>query len=300
MANTHEEIDLHRLELRFTATRLTAPGAVEHLVQSIECDGQLVPCIAVSDSDQSALILLDGYRRIEALRRLGLDTVRVEIWDRSLAQGLLSFFAHHGHRSMEAIEEGLLLQELTQSHGMSQRDVARQIGRDVSWVNRRITLVTSLPDSLLKGVRAGTLTPWAATRIMAPLARANTEHASAVLNAITASPLTSRELALWFDHYQQATRTVRERMAAQPHLFIQSEAAAAEHQADDILRNGPEGRLKRELRTLLATLRRVQQALPHMVQIKEMTADLYTLRTLLTQLQNELNRNLDHDPDHHP
>jgi hypothetical protein len=46
--------------------------------------GQIVPCIAVairrsqSWRGSSVLILIDGYRRIAALRRLGRDTARVE------------------------------------------------------------------------------------------------------------------------------------------------------------------------------------------------------------------------------
>ena len=202
---THDEIDLHRLDLRFAPTRLIVPGAVAALARSIEQSGQLVPCITVRTADGSGLILIDGYRRIDALRRLGRDTARIDTWTCSLAQGLLSFFARHGQRPLAAIEEGLLLQELVQGQDMAQREVARQTGRDVSWVSRRLDLVCGLPEPLLQAVREGTLSPWAATRILAPLARANSDHAGALLDAMKTTPLSTRELVLWFEHYQRAT-----------------------------------------------------------------------------------------------
>ena len=41
-----------------------------------------------------------------------------------------------------------------------------------------------------------------ATRVLAPLARANTAQATQLLTALTATPLTTRELHTWFQHYQ--------------------------------------------------------------------------------------------------
>jgi hypothetical protein len=42
------DLDLHRLELRFAGARLVEPRAVERIARSIECGGQIVPCIAVA------------------------------------------------------------------------------------------------------------------------------------------------------------------------------------------------------------------------------------------------------------
>jgi hypothetical protein len=270
------------------------------LARSIEQSGQLVPCIAVSKADGTGLILIDGYRRIEALRRLGRDTARIETWTCSLGQSLVSFFARQGQRPLAMIEEGLLLQELTQGQGMAQREVARQIGRDVSWVNRRLDLVCGLPDALLHAVREGTLSPWAATRILAPLARANTAHANALLETLNATPLSTRELARWFAHYPRATRAVRERMVAQPQLFLQSLAVAHETQADNRVREGPEGQWERDLRHLHTLIHRVHTSLPQIIKSDGFTDSLCSVHTTLTHFIHDLTRSLDHDPNRHP
>jgi ParB family transcriptional regulator, chromosome partitioning protein len=71
------ELDLHRLDLRFAGSRLVEPRAVARMAQSIERCGQIVPCIVVATpggAGAEAPVLVDGYRRVAALRRLGRDT----------------------------------------------------------------------------------------------------------------------------------------------------------------------------------------------------------------------------------
>ena len=77
------EVDLHLLELRFTSARLIEPQAVERLARCIERDGQIVPLIVAGSPDCSEagaqrLVLIDGYRRVAALRRLGRDRALIE------------------------------------------------------------------------------------------------------------------------------------------------------------------------------------------------------------------------------
>ena len=79
-AATARTLDLHRLELRYAELRVPDALAITRLARSIAVNGQLVPCIAVA-GEGNALILLDGYRRVAALRQLGKDTAEVECWD---------------------------------------------------------------------------------------------------------------------------------------------------------------------------------------------------------------------------
>ena len=108
------DLDLHRLELRFAASRVVEPGAVERLARSIAQCGQIVPCIAVVQANGAPLVLVDGYRRIAALRRLGRDTARVEQWQCDLAEALVRVLAGAEGRPFAAIEEALLIRELVQ------------------------------------------------------------------------------------------------------------------------------------------------------------------------------------------
>jgi hypothetical protein len=62
----------------------------------------------------------------------------------------------------------LLLPELVQGQGLSQQAVVSACGRGVSRISRRLHLLSGLPDAALATVRGGTLSSWAANRVVAP------------------------------------------------------------------------------------------------------------------------------------
>jgi len=294
------EVDLHQLELRFATLRLPEPRAVEQLARSIERVGQLVPCVVVAAG--GALVLLDGYRRVAALRRLARERARVQRWECALGEALLGLLARAQARALVPIEEALLLRELVHSEGLSQHEVAARCGRDVSWVNRRLLLVSGLPDSVLQALRAGRVSTWAATRVMAPLARANSDHAQQLLEALHREGLSTRELCCWFEHYRRSPRPVRERLVQRPRLFIEAQHATQEQRADARLRAGPEGHCARALRQCLALIERVRPSLSTLAAggglNPALVSQLARLRAAIEALHSELGSEPDHDP--HP
>lgn len=297
------EVDLHRLELRFAQARLPEPRAVESLARSIERCGQIVACIVVAEVEAGErLVLIDGYRRVQALRRLGRDTAMVQAWSGDVSAALLAVLARTNARPWAALEEALLLRELVANHGLSQHEVARRCGRDASWVSRRLELVRGLPDALLEAVRDATVSTWAATRILAPLARANGEHATGLLQALGSAPLSTRQLQRWFEHYQSSPSTLRDRMVAHPGSFIEALDARAQQRADTRLRGGPEGACEAEARQIAAIAARLRARLRTLgaQRLSEsLVSALAALAAPLTGLQNDLGRYC-HDPEPDP
>ena len=233
-------LDLHVLTPRFATLRLNDPQRLQNLTRSIERNDQLAPVIAVADEkDDLHWVLIDGYRRREALQQVGEDLIWVDVWDHPVDEALLLCLARGPERAWEAIEEAALLQELARRYSL--REIAQRIGRDVSWVSRRLGLFKALPEDLLEGVRQGKLSLWAATRILAPLARANPGHARTLLAGLEQQPLSTRELKRLYEHYQQSNRTQRERLVDNPGLFLQALQSQQEATDDSRLAEGPEG-----------------------------------------------------------
>jgi len=297
------DLDLHRLDLRFAGARVAEPLAVERIARSIERGGQIVPCVAVADPPADILqggerlVLIDGYRRVAALRRLGRDTARVECWACDLAEAVLGVLARGQSRAWAAIEEALLVRELVQSLGLSQRDVGRRSGRDVSWVSRRLQLLAGLPDTVLVAVIEGRLSSWAASRVVAPLARANSEHAERLVKALSDAPLATRELHQWFDHYQKAGRLARERLVNHPHLFLAALEESNEQSMSERLRDGPEGRCEIALRRINVLIRSVRKRLPNLRPLSaELMAAVSLVQTHFEALGQDIKRYGEHDP----
>jgi ParB-like chromosome segregation protein Spo0J len=297
------DLDLHRLDLRFAASRLVEPHAVARLAESIERCGQIVPCIVVAvpggtGGGAEALVLIDGYRRVAALRRLGRDTAGVEQWSCDLTQALLGVLARAQDRPFASIEQALLLRALMADQGLSQHDVAQRCGRDVSWVSRRLQLLSGLPDAALVAVRGGRLSSWAANRVVVPLARANTEHAERLLEALAATPLTTRELRCWFEHYQQTPRSAREHMVDRPRLFIDTLQANTAWHAGARLRDGPEGECLTDLRCLEAVIARLRKRAATLGLLPpSLIAAAPRLRAAIDALTTSLEREDTHDTD---
>ncbi|OGA37738.1 MAG: hypothetical protein A3G26_09695 [Betaproteobacteria bacterium RIFCSPLOWO2_12_FULL_65_110] len=291
------ELDLHRLELRYAAARVLEPRAVERLARSIEKSGQLMPCIGVAEGER--VVLLDGYRRIAALKRLARDTAFVERWACTLAEGLISVLCRTQARAFAAIEEALLIRELTEGLGLTQNELARRCGRDVSWVCRRLQLISGLPQNVLSAVREGTLSSWVAARVVAPLARANAEHAERLLENLRAAPLSSRELKCWFEHYRGASQVTRERLITYPRLFLQALRESGEARALERLRAGPEGECVADARSIQVLLARLRRRLPRVCEqsLPEVLLDaLGRLRLTLEAFVPELKSYCEHDP----
>jgi len=254
-------LDLHALIPRFASLRLHDPSRLARLVASIEQRGQLMPVVAVPEADGDRhWVLIDGYRRREALQRLGEDQIWVDVWERSVDEALLAALARGPDRAWEAIEEAALIAELSSRHSL--QAIARELGRDVSWVSRRLSLIKALPEDLLDEVRAGRISLWAATRILAPLARANAEHARILLAQLAQQPLSTRELKRLYEQYRQASKVQRRRLVENPALFVQALDSREQVTADKRLAAGPEGAWYKDLRVVGSLLERLLGQVP--------------------------------------
>jgi ParB family chromosome partitioning protein len=248
------ELEISRIDLRYAHTRIMTRESLIRLAASIEQWGQIMPVITVN-----ACVLIDGYRRVAALKLCKRDTVIVEQWRCGEDQALLRVLSAGCAQRWDAFEQAALIRELTCCHKMSQAQVARLLGRNPSWVARRLSILEALPQEVLKKVRAGRVSSWAASRVLAPLARANADHAAALGDWISRVHVSTRDLADFFDHYKSACAITRERMAAEPSLFLKVMRAQKEKKETERLRAGPQGKWLSDLSGVVTTLRRLKR-----------------------------------------
>jgi len=261
-ALTHlETLEIAHLDLRYAHTRIRRLEALLPLMRSVEQWGQLRP-VSVVPCDPPCHVLVDGYRRVEALRRCGKDMVLAEVWSCGEREALLALLMREQDRRWEALEEASLIRELHERHELSQESIARLLGKDKSWVCRRLSLLSALPEQVLESVRNGHLSPWAAGRVLVPLARANPEHATALSRVLSQEPLSTRELWEFFHHYQKANRKQRQNMVLNPVLFLKALRAKEEDSRTHCLKEGPEGKWLKDMKGVAHMLVRLTSTLP--------------------------------------
>ena len=122
------QVELRLLALDFTHLRARDVKAEAHLMTSLGVAGQQHPVIVVV-RDDGQRVVIDGYRRVRALRKLGRDTVVVLVIGVSEADALAYCHRLATGRRRSALEEGWLVRELCEGMGRTLAHVGLSLGR---------------------------------------------------------------------------------------------------------------------------------------------------------------------------
>lgn len=215
------ELDLHQLDLRYEALRKRSPRLERQLVASLAEVGQVLPIVVV-EVEHRHFVVIDGYKRVRALRRLARDRVQATVWAVQEVEALLL------ERLMrcageDALEQGWLLAELQERFTLSCDELARRFDKSKSWVSRRLALVKELPPEIQAQVRAGELAAHAAMKHLVPLARANAKAATALVLAMAPLKPTTRQVGQLCDGWRAGTSRTRELIVATPQHFLRAQ-----------------------------------------------------------------------------
>ena len=238
------DLEFHQLDLRYEGLRVRRPEREKRLLASLADRGQQVPIVVIALAEElNRFLVIDGYKRIRALQRLGQDTVRVTVWDLNETEALVLDRSLRTAEAETALEQGWLLAELHRSFGLSLDDLARRFDRSVSWVSRRLALVRELPDSIQQQVRRGEIGAHAAMKYLVPMARANREDCERLAEAIAWHKFTTQEVGVLYAAWRTGLFPIRQRVLEDPKLFLRArreleeEEPVAVRAAEELLRN---------------------------------------------------------------
>ena len=221
------ELEHQQLDLRYAELRRRNARRERQLLGSLSELGQQVPVVVVPAEVAGRYVLVDGYKRVRALRMLRRDTVQALVWDLAPADALVLERLMRSAEPDTPIEQGWLLCTLRDEHGLCYEELARRFDRSVSWVSRRIGLVEGLPREVQERVRSGQLPPHAAMKYLVPLARANAEGCVQLVTGLS-EPVTTRQMATLYAAYLEADPEGRERLCREPMLSLRALEASAE------------------------------------------------------------------------
>lgn len=285
------ELEFHQLELRYERLKLVRPEPERRLLASLAEVGQQVPIVVVEAAGQDRFVVIDGYKRIRALRRLGRDTVAAGCWPGEEAEALILVRLMQTAEPESALEESWLLDELHQRFGFSLQELARRFGHSTSWVSRRLALVQELPEAIQQRVRRGELGAHGAAKYLVPLARANRQVCLELVEALASTRLSSRDWGILYTAYQTGNWVTRQRLLEAPLLFLKSFKQA---QTAPSVEPGPSDSLLADLEILSATARRADRRLRTGLLRHLPEKDRDDLAHLLDQSRREMERLAQH------
>jgi ParB/RepB/Spo0J family partition protein len=282
------DLEFHQLELRFEHLRVRSPDRERRLLASLAESGQQVPIVVVAiEGEPDRYLVIDGFKRVAALQRLGRDTVRATVWELSDAEALVLDRSLRLSEQETALEQGWLLAELESRFGYDLQELARRFDRSVSWVSRRLALVDLLPDAVQQRVRRGEIGAQVAMKFLVPAARISVQACEDMAAAFARHKLRTREAGELYAAWRDASPRVRQRILEEPGLFLK--ANRQRRRPRDAAARSVTSELLRDLQTIQAiatrTGRHWRQATPLMT-----PADLDAARQTVERTLEDLRR----------
>ena len=185
-----EEIAVSEIGERYGAFRMVSPRGDAAMMKSIRKYGQMSPVVCVKW--EGGYEMIDGFKRLRACRRLNQGTLRaktMEVSARVCKAAMIQL--NWSGRSINEMEEALVVQSLHREDGLAQIEIAALLGRHKSWVSRRISLIERLSEEVQEDIRLGLISVITG-RELAKLPRGNQKDAA---DAIVKRRYSTREAA---------------------------------------------------------------------------------------------------------
>jgi ParB-like chromosome segregation protein Spo0J len=252
-------LPLDAFGLRYRRYRLPDAEAETAMSRSLERYGQIAPLVVCLREETPEVI--DGFKRLTAAQRLpalrGLSA-RLLAADERAAKAAI-YGLNRGSRPVQQLEEAWVIHALVREDGLSQVETAELLGRDKSWVCRRLALVERLVEEARGDLGLGLLTPTAA-RALVQLPAGNQAEVLACTHRET---LTTAELRGVVALIQgAANRPQVEHILAQPREAL-AQAQATGVRPQDPRLSAAGNRVARHLGQLLEQLARMESWLRH-------------------------------------
>jgi ParB-like chromosome segregation protein Spo0J len=190
MAAAPLELSLDQIGEQFASLRMVNPDADLTILRSLERYGQMTPVI-VSEFAPNSYEMLDGFKRLRGARSLSMAKLMARNLRLTLRAGKAALIQLNWvGKSINTMEEALVVHSLFREDALSQVEIAALLGRHKSWVCRRISLIDRLCDEAQERIKLGLL-PVSMGRELVRLPRGNQEL---LLEAIQAHHLGCREV----------------------------------------------------------------------------------------------------------
>ena len=214
-------VNIADLEEPYADLKIRQLRAEGRLLVSMQASGQKTPLFVIAGSAPGRYVVVDGHKRVRALRALKADVGQAQVWGLGAQEALARAYRMQ-QGSWNALEEAALVEELHRGAKWSLHQVADALERTASWASRRLGLIEGLPSQALEAVRQGKLAVYSAVKYLLPLARANKQDAERLSEKLAAGSFTTRQIQTLYEHCLRGPRSATERVLADPTTFLKA------------------------------------------------------------------------------
>ena len=151
-------VELGDLGESHAGLRVLCGDSVREMRELLKRHGQLMPLVAYATNEAPlSLEIVDGFKRLRGARQLGWRTLRVCVFAISGAEAKAAVSVLNAGRGLSGLEEAWVVRALYREERLTQPAIGQLLGRDKSWVSRRLLLAEGLDDGVQIDVRLGLL-----------------------------------------------------------------------------------------------------------------------------------------------
>lgn len=276
------QLERHQLQLRYERLRRRDRRRERRVLASLAEHGQQQPIVVVRQ--EQGWVVIDGYKRIRGLHRLALDTVWALEWKMEESAALMLEHLMRAGDGGDALQQGWLLQELSERFELNAIQLGQRFDKSRSWVCRRLGLVQSLPADVQDAVRKGAIIPHAAMKYLVPLARANAQAAAALARAIAPLRLSSRQVGVLYAGFRQGTLKSQELIVGNPRAYLRAYEQAASKEKSETTAGK---RLAQDFETIGTVAMRARRRLEQGLWLQLMAVDRQAVMQAVTRARAE-------------
>jgi len=212
----NENVELSSLDLRYEGHRLRDPAREARLLASMAQRGIEEPLQGVDTPE--ARILLDGFKRCRAARKLSIGCVPYVSLGQEEAAGILGLMRASTAKALGILEQARFLADLLSIHGMSVAEVAQTLSRSKGWVSMRRRLLEEISPSIQAALFAGRFPVYSYMYTLRPFRRMNTvgdpqagaPQIERFVQAVAGQRLSVRDIELLAEAYFRGPDCLRE------------------------------------------------------------------------------------------
>jgi ParB/RepB/Spo0J family partition protein len=136
-----KEVEIRNIKVPEWGKRIVvSEHEMNEIAESIRSNIQIEP-IVVRRLDDGSHELISGFMRLNALKRLGCETVEAKIIECSNEEALTISLDENLKRSnMHPFDIARKIEYMHRSLGLSVREIGRRLGRDASWVSMMLAI----------------------------------------------------------------------------------------------------------------------------------------------------------------
>ena len=211
-----ENVELSSLDLRYEGHRLRDPAREARLLASIAERGIEEPLQGV-DTSQGRL-LLDGFKRYRAAKKLAIDGVPYMSLGGEEATGILNLMRAATSKGLGILEQARFVVDLVSIHGMNVAEVAQTLSRSKGWVSMRRRLLEEISPAIQEILFRGAFPVYSYMYTLRPFMRMNAtvkDQVERFVEAVAGSEarLSVRDIELLAHAYFRGPASLREAIA---------------------------------------------------------------------------------------